>query len=224
MMQPHRTNWGHFNFRALTSDLTVDQLPLDMATVTQTIAAAPCCRHVVLWGHKTQIEKDMKFNFFPSLSKADSLHVTLGAVAAWSVTMQHAWHMLVQNELNPDEAWMKRWPSFNFGSVSSRTASRNLRRRTRRSKSSSARRRWSIRRQRRPTRPPTVLNDVFTFVSGHSYWSVLVTGAVQGKASAERKAKKEPARTQTTGKGDKRGGQRGLEEGSLHLQASMIKG
>ena len=25
-----------------------------------------------------------------------------------TVTMQHAWHMLIQNELNPDEVWMNR--------------------------------------------------------------------------------------------------------------------
>ena len=51
----------------LTSDVAVDQLLLDLATVTKTIAAAPCCRHVVLQGHKTQIEKNIKFNFFPLL-------------------------------------------------------------------------------------------------------------------------------------------------------------
>ena len=38
-----QTKAGRFDFLVLTSDVAVDQLLLDLATVTKTIAAAPCC-------------------------------------------------------------------------------------------------------------------------------------------------------------------------------------
>ena len=212
----------------LTSDVAVDQLLLDLATVTKTIAAAPCCRHVVPQGHKTQIEKDIKFNFFPSLSKADSLGVTLSAVQAWSETMRRT-----HGTCSFKTSGSRRRHGWNAGlslildiCIFSWALCQDTDKISDRIKKLEEKNKAAKKLQRQAALEHKKAEKSYKAGSDERHlflclWPHLLVcddcgrhKPRQSEHITPKKKKQAPSATQTAGKGDKRGGQRGLEEGS----------